>query len=100
MHPRGGLTVSLLQKPRAQTGGIRFYYEDVGVSWYALQQLLNMISKPETQYHVYGTFSARYILYQESGFLERIITAMKIKLAAVGTTKNRRRRSSGSRIDE
>jgi hypothetical protein len=90
----------MLQKPRAQTGGIRFYYEDVGVSWYALQQFLNVISKPETQYNVHGTFSARYILYQKSGFLERIITAMKIKLVTIGTTKNRGRRSSGSRFDE
>jgi hypothetical protein len=73
----------MLQQSAAQTDLIRFQNDEMGASGYALQQFLDVIPQAESQHDVQGPFPDRHISDEKPGFLQGIITAVKIEFAAV-----------------
>ena len=66
----------------------------------SLKQLSNMVSKPEAQNDIQGTFAPRDVPNQKAGFLHRIIAAVKEKLASVCQSVDSRRNTFYFRFNE
>ena len=87
-------------RPGAQSGAIRFQNEDVGALRDSLEQLLNVVSKPEAQNQIQSPFTPGEVLHQKAGFIHRIIAAVQKKLASIRASEDGRRSALYFRFNE